>query len=478
MMNTHSNSYTRLTSELVDGLKAIVGEDHVIFNDDFELEPFSHDEIREKEYFHMPEAVLRPRTKEEISQILRLANSHNFPVTPRGAGSGLSGGAVPIHGGAVLLFDRMNSILEYDKDNMTITVEPGVITNEINEMVRADGLYYAGYPLSYQSCTIGGNVAENAGGGKAVKYGVTGRYVVGIQCVTPLGDIIECGGKRVKDVTGYDLVHLLTGSEGTLAVFTAIILRLIPLPEASTDLLVPFNSVDDAIAAVPAIIRGGRVIPASIEFMDRLSVEITCQYLNEVFPAADAEATLLITFEGAGGEAMDCILEKVGEICCDKGAADILVADTRAKSERLWKVRSSIADAINARTTYLSVEDIVVPIAQIPELVKAISLLAQKHGMLIPCYGHAGDGNLHATPLKPDCWSVDEWHERIKLILEELYRITISLGGTISGEHGIGHKRKGFLGMVFKDEVLELMKSIKRAFDPQNILNPGKIFDL
>ncbi len=477
-MRTNINSYTRLTSELVDRLKTIVGEDHVIFNDDFELEPFSHDEIREKEYFHMPEAVVRPRTGEEISQILRLANSHHFPVTPRGAGSGLSGGAVPIHGGVVLLFDRMNSILEYDKDNMTITVEPGVITERINEMVRTDGLFYAGYPMSYQSCTIGGNVAENAGGGKAIKYGVTGRYVLGIQCVTPEGDIIECGGKRVKDVTGYNLLQLLVGSEGTLAVFTAITLRLIPVPEACTDLLVIFNNVDDAIAAVPAIIRDGRVIPASIEFMDRLSVNITCEYLDEHFPAMNAEATLLITFEGAGGEAMDHILEKVGEICCDKGALDILVADTTAKSERLWKVRSSIADAINARTSFLSVEDIVVPIAQIPELVKAISALSQKHGILIPCYGHAGDGNLHATPLKPDSWSADEWHEKIKPILGDLYRSAVSLGGTISGEHGIGHKRKGFLGMVFQGEVIELMKAIKRAFDPQNILNPGKIFDL
>jgi len=477
-MNTETISYNRLTSDIAEELRAIVGGDYVVFSDDFALEPYSHDEIRDSEYSHMPEAVVRPRNAAEISQIFRLACSRRFPVTPRGAGSGMSGGAVPVHGGVVLLTDRMCSVLDYDRQNMTITVEPGVITSSINELVRADGLYYAGYPMSYQSCTIGGNVAENAGGAKAIKYGVTGRYVMGAQCVTPAGDIIELGGKRVKDVTGYDLLHLLVGSEGTLVVFTAITLRLIPLPGESVDILATFRSVDDAISAVPAIIVEGKVIPASIELMDHISVEITCRYLGESFPAPEAEATLLITFEGGAGEAMDGMLEKVGDICTEKGAMDILVADTPSKSEKLWKVRRSIADAVNAGNQHVSTEDIVVPIARIPELIREISALSARHGIVIPCYGHAGDGNLHATLLKPESWSADDWNERSAAVLAELYGITVSLGGTISGEHGIGHKRKAYMQMVFSREVLELMKAVKRAFDPLNILNPGKIFDL
>jgi len=275
--NTKSK-YNPVTSEIVAELRGILGDKYVIYADPEKLEPLSHDEVAESAYAHMPEAAVRPGSAGEIAAILKLANREHIPVTPRGAGSGLSGGAVPVRGGIVMLFDRMNRILEIDRDNMMITVEPGVVTNDINAAVKDLGLFYAGYPMSLETCYIGGNVAENAGGGKAVKYGVTGRYVTGLEVVLPTGQIIQLGGKLVKDVTGYNLIGLMVGSEGTLGVFTKITLKLMPLPKCSVDLLVLFRTAADAIAAVPRIMTESGIIPTAVEFMDQTSVRASCQY--------------------------------------------------------------------------------------------------------------------------------------------------------------------------------------------------------
>jgi len=421
---------------------------------------------------------VRPRTAAEISAVLKLANRERIAVTPRGAGSGLSGGAVPVCGGIVLLCDRMNRILEVDRANMMAVVEPGVVTNEINEHLAEHGLFYAGYPMSLETCYIGGNVAENAGGGKAVKYGVTGRYVTGLEFVTPTGEVVALGGKRVKDVTGYDLIHLLVGSEGTLGVFTRITLKLIPLPKSSVDLLCLFETAESAIGAVPAIMTGGGVIPTAIEFMDRTSVQASCEYLNESLPYRGAGAMLLITVDGSDESQVEREYETIGEMCLSSGALEVYVADNSTTSERIWKVRRNIGEAFNVISRRQSNEDIVVPVAAIPRMVALLQDLAAKYGVRIPCFGHAGDGNLHARIVSDPDASNEEWRDLRTKLLEELYRLTASVGGTISGEHGIGHKRKAFMPLVMDEAALELMRAIKRAWDPNDILNPGKIFDL
>jgi glycolate oxidase len=477
-MTTDACAYNKVDEAILESLRRIVGETHVLVGSPDDLEPYSHDEVADRSYGHMPECVVKPGSAQEIAQIMKLACAHRIAVTPRGAGSGLSGGAVPLLGGIVILFDRMNRIVDYDRENMTITCEPGVITNEINRDIREDGLFFAGYPMSYEACMIGGNVAENAGGARAIKYGVTGRYVTGMECVTPRGEILTLGGKLAKDVAGYNLLQLVIGSEGTLCIFTKITLRLLPLPRVQIDMIAPFDSVESAIATVPKIMISTGIIPASIEFMDKLSVETSCKYLGETIPGFGAEAVLLISLDGTDDEKVMGECEVIGEHCLTAGATDIFIADNPRKSETLWKVRRNIVEAFKAVSPQQSCEDIVVPIAQIPAMVGGLKKLAEKYDLMIPCYGHAADGNLHATPVMNPAWTPGEWHEKLKELLMEIYGLTISLGGTISGEHGIGHKRKEHLAMFSDPVYLELIKAIKKAFDPFNILNPGKIVDL
>ncbi|AQQ70677.1 putative FAD-linked oxidoreductase [Limihaloglobus sulfuriphilus] len=469
--------YNRITPEIAASLSEIVGENFVIYNDPERLEPYSHDEIPEKKYAAMPEAVVRPRTADEISRIMKLANEFRFPVTPRGAGSGLSGGAVPIHGGIVLHCDRMNEILELDKENMMLTVEPGVVANDINEFLKPHGLFYAGYPMSMETCYIGGNVAENAGGGKAVKYGVTGRYVLGLETVMPNGDIVWFGGKLIKDVTGYNMIQLMTGSEGTLGIFSKIVLKLIPLPRYQVDLLCLFKSSQEAINIVPRIITGTGIIPTGIEFMDRTACREACEYLNESIPYQDSGAMVIITVDGASRENVESEYETLGEMCMENGAIEVYVADNVTTSERIWKVRRNIGEAYNVISRRQSGEDIVVPPAAMAQMVEKLSQLAQNFGVMIPCFGHAGDGNLHARIVSDPKWSDEKWHQVLPEILERLYKLTSELGGSISGEHGIGHKRKNYMPMFVSDEYLNILKSIKKSLDPNFILNPGKIFD-
>jgi glycolate oxidase len=465
-----------VTAEIVAELRAIVGEKNVLYADPERMQPYSHDEVAAAEHAHMPDVVVKPASAGEIGQILKLANREHIPVTPRGAGSGLSCGAVPVYGGILLSLERMNHILEIDPANMTVTVEPGVITNEINEAVRPAGLFYAGYPMSLESCFVGGNVAENAGGGRAIKYGVTGRYVLGLEVVLPTGEVVQLGGKRVKDVTGYDLIHLLVGSEGTLGIFTRITLRLVPLPAGRAVLLVPFADVPIAIAAVPQVMTQGHLVPASVEFMDRLSVETAYQFLGESPPRPDIGAMLLIEVDGYSQEQVEREMETVADLCLAAGALDVYVGNTPDTERRMWRPRQNLAEAFKAISPVQSLEDIVVPLAQIPELMPELERLSEEYDVLIPCYGHAGDGNLHATPVKRPEMALDEWQAKLPALLKDLYRAVTRLGGTLSGEHGVGSKRAQYLPLVMEPTLIDLQRRIKQAFDPLNILNPGKIW--
>ena len=415
-MGTHN--YSRVTKNIVDELIRIIG-DRFVITDTEKLEPYSHDEVAEKEYASMPEVVVKPKTAQEITEIVKLANRELIPITPRAAGSGLSGGAVPVLGGIVLSVERMNQIIEVDENNMMVVVEPGVITNEINNAVADKGLFYAGYPMSVETCFIGGNIAENAGGGKAIKYGVTERYVMGLEVVTPTGEIIQLGGKRVKDVTGYNIKQLMVGSEGTLGIITKVILKLLPIPKAKVDLLALFSDARSAIAVVPKIMTIGGIIPTAIEFMDQLSVQTSCEYLNEHLPYQKAGAMLLIEVDGNYEEIIERDYDTIGELCFKNGAIEVYVADNHTTQERIWSVRRNIAEAFKVISPHQSLEDIVVPTASIPDLIPELDRISVKYNVQIPCYGHAGDGNLHATIVKSPDDSMDEWHSRLPKILED-----------------------------------------------------------
>jgi glycolate oxidase len=476
-MSADKRRFSPVTPEIIAELAGIVGPSFVVHDDPEQLERYSHDEVTEKEYHAMPEVVVRPRTADEIARIMKLANRERIPVTPRGGGSGLSGGAVPLFGGIALSLDRMNQIIEIDPENMVAVVEPGVITNEIDAAAKEHGLFFAGYPMSLQSCFIGGNVAENAGGGKAVKYGVTGRYIIGLQVVTPEGEIAEFGGKLVKNVTGYDMIGLMVGSEGTLGIFTKIIIKLLPRPTKIVDLLVLFKDAETAIKMVPTIMTRARIVPTAIEFMDRHCVRASCEYLNESIPYANAEAMLLIELDGNSKAQLEEEYEAVGELCLQNGAIEVYVADNHTTQERIWSVRRNIAEAFMVVSPHQSLEDICVPVANIAKIIPELDRLSRKYDIQVPCYGHAGDGNLHATPVKNPAHTLEQWHEMLPRILADLYQVTKHLGGVISGEHGIGHKRKQYMKYSVSDVSLDMMKHIKKALDPNGILNPGKIFD-
>lgn len=468
--------YNPVTPAIVAELREIVGASSVIFGDAERMTDYGHDEVHGAEHQHLPEAVIKPANAAEISALMRLANRERIPITPRGAGSGLSGGAVPVLGGIVLSTERMNRILEIDLANLVAVVEPGVVTNDIGEAIRPHGLFYAGYPMSTETCFIGGNVAENAGGGRAIKYGVTGRYVLGLEVVLPTGEIIELGGKRVKDVTGYNLLQLMIGSEGTLGIFTKIILRLLPLPQARAALLVPFKDAAAAIAAVPAVITRGGLVPSAVEFMDRFAIQVAYDFVGERPPRPDLGALLLFEVDGFSADEVAAQTDAVAERCLEAGALDVLVGADPAGVRRMWRPRQRLAEALNTRWAEQLAEDLVVPLARIPDLLPHIERLAAQHNVLAPCFGHAADGNLHVHLLKQAEMSLEAWRAGQASLLTDLYRTVVSLGGTISGEHGIGHKRRAYLPLAQDPVTIALQRRIKEAFDPLGILNPGKIF--
>ncbi|MDR2494400.1 MAG: FAD-binding oxidoreductase [Spirochaetaceae bacterium] len=468
------STYNRVTPEVVNALKDIVGKGSV-FTDEEKLEAYSHDETDAEEYGHAPEVVVLPGSTDEVARVVKLANKELIPITPRGAGSGLSGGAIPEQGGIVVSLEKMNRLLELDKANMVAVVEAGIVTNDLANTVQAEGLFFAGYPMSLQTCVIGGNIAENAGGGKAVKYGVTGRYIIGLELVTPQGDVVQLGGKLVKDVSGYDLKSLVIGSEGTLGIVTKAIVKLIGYPATKSDLLVLFKTPKEAIDVVPVILSQG-LTPTSIEFMDQLSCSTSCKYLNESLPYEHAGAMLLIELDGTNAAQIEMDLIETGKLCQKHGAIEVYVAEDKNNIERIWSVRRNIAEAWKVFSPVQSLEDIVVPISRIPEMIPELERLGKKYNVQIPCYGHAGDGNLHATLVKEPSMSMPDWKKNEVACLEELYKITSGFGGKISGEHGIGIKRRSYLKQVIDPVELKLMQAIKKAWDPHNIMNPGKIF--
>ena len=468
--------YGKVTAAVVEELRGLLGAKNVI-RDAERMEAYSHDETSAEEYGRMPDAGVTPTSTEQVAAVVKLANRERIPVTPRGAGSGLSGGAIPSLGGIIVSLEKMNRVVEIDYANMTMTVETGIVTNEINNLIKERGLFYAGYPMSLETCFLGGNIAENAGGGKAVKYGVTSRYVLGVELVTPQGEVVWLGGKLSKDVTGYDLTHLIVGSEGTLGIVTTAIIRLIGLPKAKSDLLVLFRTPAEAIACVPEIIARG-TIPVSMEFMDKLSVETSCGYLNESLPYEGCGAMLLIEMDGQDAETVDADAERVGDLCMEKGAIEVYMADNRTTQERVWSVRRNIAEAFKVRCPVQSLEDIVVPTASIPDIIPELDRIAAKYGISIPCYGHAGDGNLHATLVKDPEMAMEVWKKSEPEALEELYAAVTKLGGKIAGEHGSGLKGKKYMAECMGPVELGLIKAIKMAWDPKGIMNPGKLFDL
>jgi len=469
-------TYHPVTPEVLSELRAIVGERQVLADAE-RIEAYGHDETSASEYGHLPEVVVLPTETAQVAEIVRLANRERIPITPRGAGSGLSGGAIPVFGGILLSLEKMNRLVELDLDNMTVTVEAGMVTNDLAHLVQERDLFFAGYPMSVETCFIGGNIAHNAGGGKAIKYGVTGRYVLGLELVTPTGDVVWLGGKLAKNVSGYDLKSLVIGSEGTLGIVTQAIIKLIAQPKAASDLLVLFRTPREAIDLVPIIMAAG-VVPTSIEFMDRLSFQTACAYLNETLPLADAGAFLLIEIDGAGPEAVERDLFAVGDLCEQHGALEVYVAEDRNTIERMWTIRRNVPEAFKVASPIQSTEDIVVPIARIPDVLPELERLSERWGIRIPCFGHAGDGNLHAKLVKDPAMDTETWLRHKDACLRELYQVTHDLGGKISGEHGIGLKRKKYLPAVTDPVEIELMRAIKRAWDPHGIMNPGKIFDL
>jgi glycolate oxidase len=466
-----------MTDSIVRELSSICGTPNVIHGDPARLARYSRDQVPEKHFHVPPEVVVMPGSASEVQAVIRLANRERVPVTPRGAGTGLSGGAIPVHGGICLSLERMNRILEVDTANLVAVVEPGVVTNRLDETLKPLGLFFAGYPMSEEICTLGGNAAHNAGGGRAIKYGVTKRYITGLEVVMPTGEILTLGGKRFKDVTGYDLLGLMVGSEGTLGVFTKITIRLLPRPRYRRSLLVLFDGVRPAIETVPEIVISGRMVPASIEFMDRISFQEACRSLKESLPWERAGAAMLLESDGSHERQVAEESAMMESVCRARRPVEVLTADTEAESNRYWRIRKQVPWTLKALATHCSIEDIVVPVGEIPSIIERIQGLEKEYAVRIPVFGHAGDGNLHAHPLKNPQSSEAEWYELIPRLLSDLYRATAALGGTISGEHGIGSKRRQFLPLVMGADQIEVLRKIKRVLDPNGILNPGKIFD-
>ncbi|WP_276979984.1 FAD-linked oxidase C-terminal domain-containing protein [Flavobacterium filum] len=461
----------QLNSEIQFKLENIVGQSFV-FTDMETRNHYGHDET--EAYVFPPNVVVKPSSALEISEILKIANQYKIPVVPIGARTGLSGGALSVQGGIGLSMERFNKILNIDEQNLQVITEPGVITQVLREAVAEKGLFYPVDPSSMGSCFIGGNVAENSGGARAVKYGVTKDYVLNLEVVLPTGEIIWTGANTLKNSTGYNLTQLMVGSEGTLGIVTKIVLKLLPKNTHNVLMLVPFYKANEACEAVSAIFRAG-IVPSALEFMERDAIDWTLQFVEglNVQVKSDIQAHLLIEVDGNYPDILMVEAEKIMTVVEQFHIDDILFADTVDEKNALWKMRRSVAEAVKANSVYKE-EDTVVPRYELPKLLEGIKSIGKKYGFQSVCYGHAGDGNLHVNIIKGNL-SDENWKTEVPKGIREIFELTVSLNGTLSGEHGIGFVQKDFMDIAFSKPHLELMERLKYVFDPNGILNPGKI---
>lgn len=466
-----TTSYNPVTPRILNDLAGIVGRDNVYSDPDI-IAGYATDEmpLARPNY---PQAVVKPVDSRSVAGLLAYANSHLLPVTPRGAGTGLSGGCVPIYGGIVLSLERMARLPEIDRDNFIAAVEPGVTLAQLSAQIEPQGLYYPLHP-GEMNATVGGSIATNAGGLNAVKYGVTRHHILGLEAVTPCGEVITTGGRYVKSSTGYDLTQLLAGSEGTLAVITGAVLKLTTKPACREVLLAPFPGLRDAIGAVPEILRQ-KMIPVGLEFMESSIMEIVEKHLKRELPCQRGEAFLMIIMEGDSSAVIYDYFTGVEAICRRHGAFEALVPGSERAKRRLLEMREAFYPTLKQYAP-MELIDAVVPRSQIARFVGRVKEIAGVYGIPVIAYGHAGDGNVHLHPVCRDM-EIDEWQRKLPGLMTDIYRTGIEFGGTISGEHGIGLDKKPFFNLKIDREQLRLMQAIKLAFDPNNILNPGKIFD-
>ena len=461
--------YNNMTTNDFDALRAIVGAQSVLTGE--EISPdYGHDELGG--ITHMPEALVRVHSTEEISAVMKHAYARDIPVTVRGSGTGLVGAAVPIKGGILLETTAMNKILELDRDNLTVTVQPGVLLMELAAFAEENDFLYPPDP-GEKSATIGGNISTNAGGMRAVKYGVTRDYVRALTVVMPDGEILELGGKVAKNSSGYSLKDLIIGSEGTLAIIAQATMKLLPLPKVSLSLLVPFPDMKSAIEAVPHIFRS-KITPTAIEYMSRDTILFSESYLGKKFPDTKNDAYILLTFDGNTQEQIEHDVKTVADLCLEIGAIDVYIVDTEERKKAVWSARGAFLEAIKASTTEMDECDVVVPVSCVDEFIKYTHQLADEYGVRIPSFGHAGDGNLHVYICR-DALDDVAWEHVKTACFEQMYRRADELGGLVSGEHGIGYAKKNYLHRQYGEYPIALMQGIKRVFDEKNILNPGKV---
>ncbi|QHS57191.1 FAD-binding protein [Mucilaginibacter sp. 14171R-50] len=465
-------TYNKITGDILIQLKNIVGVDAVLTSP-AEIENYSHDETEDLVYY--PEVVVKPQTTAQVSALMKLCNTNLIPVTPRGAGTGLAGGALPINGGVLISTERFNHILDIDEQNLQATVEPGVITELFMNAVAEKGLLYPVDPASKGSCYIGGNVANCSGGPRVVKYGTIREYVLNLEVVLPTGEVIWTGANTLKYASGYNLTQLLIGSEGTLGIVTKIVTKLIPRPTMDALMLASFPTNEDACAAVSAIFRAG-VVPSGLEFMERKGIEWVIEHDGIAFDLKDGiGAFLLIEADGSNQDVIFADCEKINQVLEQHNCQDVLFADTSAQKEELWRIRRTMAVSVKSNSIYKE-EDTVVPRAALPQLIKGIKEIGSKYGFESVCYGHAGDGNLHVNIIKAGM-SDDDWNNKLKDGITEIFELTVGLGGTLSGEHGIGLVQKNFMHLKYTPLHFAIWRGIKQVFDPNGILNPGKIFN-
>jgi glycolate oxidase len=464
--------FNRITPAILESFKKILGEAYVLTDADSILN-YGHDQTEDLNF--PPEVILKPRTSEEIAQVMLACNRERIPVTPRGAGTGLSGAALPVHGGVILSMERFNKILEIDERNLQATVEPGVINEVFQMAVKEKGLFYPPDPASKGSCFLGGNIALSSGGPKAVKYGTTKEYVLNLEVVLPTGEIMWTGANVLKNSTGFNLTQLFVGSEGMLGIVTKIVFRLIPLPQKTIVMLVPFRSAEKACESVASVFKAG-IVPSAMEFMERDAIDFALRFVSGItIPIGDeVKAHLLIELDGNDLDSMMKDAETIVEIMTKFEGGEILFADTEEQKQNLWRMRRSVGEAVKSHSVYKE-EDTVVMRAELPALLRGVKEIGAKYGFKSVCYGHAGDGNLHVNIIKADM-SDEDWNNKLPLGIREIFELCIRLGGTLSGEHGIGFVQKNYMDIAFLPKSLEIQKKIQELFDPNGIMNPGKMF--